>query len=177
MEDRIYRYAFSSKEWLEGFDLCYKLYKRKFTYIKAAIFAVPLLLFIQSVYVDPYYTMGYICIAICAAAALCILMTPKLERRSYEHAVEYLEGDSYELKVEGSRLTLTTMPVPEDEAPPKQPTVVDISDRSYKGIETEDIFGAFTKYASIVVPKGSLSADEQESLRQVLITKQEKTEN
>ena len=174
--DAVFRYAFSQEEWLEGFNLYHKLYRRKFTYIKAAIFAIPLLLFIQSVFVDPYYTMGYICIAVCAAAAVCILMTPKLERRSYEHAIEYLVGDSYELKAEGSRLSLSTLPAPDAETP-SQPTVIDISDKSYKGIETENIFGAFTKYASIVVPKRSLSADEQEALRRILIIKQEKTEN
>ncbi len=175
MENTVFRYAFSKEDWLEGYGVAYKLYKRKFTYIKAALFVIPLILFIQGVIVDPNYTMGYICIAVCAAAVLCILATPKLERRSYEHAAEYLEGDSYELSVEGSRLVLTTVSAPDSEIP-KQPTVVELSDRSFKGVETENIFGAFTKAASIVVPKKSLSADEQEALRSVLITKQEKTE-
>ena len=174
-------YSIDGKEWMEGYDLYQKLYRRKFTYIKAAIFLIPLLLFIQQIWIDPYFTMGYVCIAICLAAIVCIILTPGIERKTTERALSGISGDRYQLTLYDDRLSVETLEYsdkPEDletgaggekirpEKP--KPTEISFSDRSMKVIETEAIFGIFTKEVSVVLPKREMNDYDMETVRKTL---------
>lgn len=152
-------YSVKPEEWLEGYDLYYKLYRRKGTYLKAALFVAALLLFIQQVWLDPYFIMGWICAAVCIGAIVCIVyLTPKMERGTTERALETIKGEKYELLLTEDKLTVSAI-VPEGEETPdgKRPTVIDIRDKSVKIIETEKIIGLFSKDTSVVVPKSELN--------------------
>lgn len=174
-------YSIDENEWLEGYDLYQKLYKRRSVYIKAAIFLIPLILFIQQIWLDPHFTMGYVCIAVCLAAIVCILLTPSLERKNVMRALSGISGDMYQLTLFADKLTVETVAQenrPENLEPdgsgglirPENPapTVIGFDDRSMKVIETEKIFGIFTKQTSIVLPKREMNDHDAETIRKTL---------
>lgn len=181
MEKLRLNYAVSASEWLEGYDLYYKLYRKKFTYIKAALFLIPLLLFLQQVWIDPYYTMGWICIIVCVGAIACIMATPKLERRNSEHALEALKDDRYELTLTDTQLSVRTIisetdeqyldydkdgnPIPQPEI---KPTVIDLAEKGLKLVETESTYAIVSKAINLVVPKSAVNADEAEVLKSAI---------
>lgn len=173
-------YNIEKEEWLEGYDLQWRLFRKKFTYIKAAIFAVPLLLFMQQLWIDPYYTMGWFCLAICIAAISAILATPKMERKSSERALEALKNDTYVLEIDGDKLSVLTV-LPKDDSdlerdengeviplPEIKPSVIDLKDKSVKAVEGEKIIGVFSNDFSAVIPKRPLSMYELGDLKSAL---------
>ena len=159
-------YSIKKDDWLEGYDLGYKLFRKKFTVLKAAIFLIPIALFIDSLVRDPYFTVGYVCIAVCLGAMFCIFATPKMQRRTSEHALDELEGDTYNLKVFDDKLTVETV-LPEGETPPP-PTVISLDDKSLRAVETENIIGVFTKEISLVLPKSAMNQNDLDILRKTL---------
>ena len=180
MENLKISYQISPEEYLEGYDIFYRKKKRKFTFIKAGLFAIALLLFIQQVYIDPYYTIGWICIAICAGAIAAIFGTPKIERRNYEQAIKALTADTYELNVTKESLTVSTV-LPDDSEyleedekgslkphPEIPPTVMDLTDKSFKAYESEGVICAMDRDLSMTVPKSKLSKYDLEALRELL---------
>ena len=178
MEKLNLTYSVAPSEWLEGYDLYYKAYRKKFTYIKAAIFLIPLLLFAQQIFIDPYYTLGWICIIVCIGAIACILATPKLERKNSERALEALRDDKYHLTLTDKKLTVSTIIPESDEQyleydkdgnqrqlPEIPPTVVELDEKGLKLIETGDIFVVMSKSINLVVPKAAMSENETNILR------------
>lgn len=181
MEKLKLTYQIKAEELMEGYDLYYKAFRQKFTYIKAAIFLIPLLLFLQQVWMDPYYTLGWVCIIICIGAIYCILAMPKLERRNTERALSAIKDDSYQLVLTDENLSVSTIIPEEDEKyldvnsdgtlrplPEIRPTVVGFKEKSYRCVETEKIFSVMTKEVSLVIPKNNLSVYEKETLRDSL---------
>lgn len=173
-------YQLTPEEWLSGYDLHEKLFKRKYIIIKAAMFLIPLLLFVWQLWLDPYYTMGWFCLAICIAAVTIILISPRMERKACERALSALKDDRYVLEIEDSKLTLSTI-LPENDdcldrdenggaipLPEIKPTVIDLNENGVKAIEAEKIIGVFSKDFSAVIPKGPLSVYELEDLRKIL---------
>ncbi len=181
MEKLMLCYKLSSEERLEGYDIYYRVKKRKFTFIKAALFAIVLILFIQQVIMDPYYTLGWICIIICAGAIACIFATPKMERKNFERANEALKDDAYRLETDGKTLTVSTVlpdsdgeyldigkdgePIPQPEI---KPTVIDLTAKDFKSFESENVITASDRTAFFTVPKSALSKYEIETLRDAL---------
>ena len=172
-------YSVKLEEWLEGYDIYQKLYRRKFTYIKAAIFLIPLLLFIESLFHQPDYVMGWICIAVCLGAIVCIFATPRLERKNTERALGAIKDDRYELILTEDKITVTTI-IPESEseyldkdsdgnaipAPEIKPTVIDLKDNALKVIETDHVIGFFRKDLSLSVPKSELNEHDLTVIRE-----------
>lgn len=173
-------YNIEKEEWLEGYDLQWRMFRRKFTYIKAAIFVVPALLFVQQLWIDPNYTMGWFCLAICIAVITTIFATPKLERKTYERALEAIKNDAYVLEIEGDKLSVTTI-LPENDPdlekdengeviplPEIKPSVIDLKERNVKTVEGEKIIGVFSNEFSAVIPKRPLSMYEIGDLKSAL---------
>lgn len=172
-------YSIKSEEWMEGYDLYKKMFTRKFTYIKAAIFLIPLLLFVQQVWIDPTYTMGWICIVVCIGAIAAIFANPRLERKNIEHALEAVKDDKYEFTLYDDKFTVSTI-LPENESeyldrdengnavplPEIKPTEVSLKEKGLKIIETEKIFGFYTKAVSLTVPKSALNDRDTAILRE-----------
>ena len=172
-------YSVKPEEWLEGYDIYQKLYRRKFTYIKAAIFLIPLLLFLEQLMHDPYYVMAYVCIAVCIGAIACIFATPKMERKNTERALEAIKDDKYELILTEDKLTVSTI-IPETDGeylekdengepiplPEIKPTVVELADKDLKVVETERIIGVFSKELSLAIPKSELNERDLAILRE-----------
>lgn len=174
-------YSIKKEEWLEGYDQNYNLNRKKFTYIKAAIFLIPLLLFIEQLFHDPYYIMGYVCLAVCIGAIACMFATPKMERRNTERALDAIKDDKYQMTVFDDRITVETIIPESDEEylekdengepkplPKIEPTEILLSDKSLKAIETEKIIGIFTKSVSCFVPKGELNDNDISVLKTAL---------
>ena len=176
-------YSLTADERMESYDLYRRLYKRKFTIIKAALFLIPLILFIQQIWIDPYYTLGYLCAAVCVGAIACILMTPKMERNSVERTAKVLKDDKYEMSVseDGKIMTVSTVLPESDEKfldvdkdgnnipePKIPPTKVDLSEKGVKCVETEKVFSVMSKEICLAIPKGGLSVYEIETLRDCL---------
>lgn len=173
-------YSIKSEEWMEGYDLYKKMFTRKFTYIKAAIFLIPLLLFVQQVWIDPTYTMGWICIVVCIGAIAAIFANPRLERKNTEHALEAVKDDKYEFTLYDDKFTVSTI-LPENESeyldrdengnavplPEIKPTEVSLKEKGLKIIETEKIFGFYTKAVSLTVPKSALNDRDTAILREM----------
>lgn len=178
MEKLKLNYAVSESDWLEGYDLYYRRYRRKFTYIKAALFMIPLLLFIQQIWLDPYYTMGWICIIVCIGAIACIFATPKLERKNSERALTALREDRYELTLTDTDVTVRTIlpesdekyldydkegnPVPQPEI---KPTVVKLGEKGLMLEEMSNAYAIISKEINLVVPKSAMTAEETEILK------------
>lgn len=172
-------YSIKSEEWMEGYDLYKKMFTRKYTYIKAAIFLIPLLLFVQQVWIDPTYTMGWICIVVCIGAIAAIFANPRLERKNTEHALEAVKDDKYEFTLYDDKFTVSTI-LPENESeyldrdengnavplPEIKPTEVSLKEKGLKIIETDKIFGFYTKAVSLTVPKSALNDRDTAILRE-----------
>ena len=181
MEKLKLTYSIKKEEWLEGYDLSYSLFRKKFTYIKAAVFLIPLLLFIEQLFRDPHFKMGYVCVAVCIGAIVCIFATPKMERRTAERALDSLSGDIYCLTLYEDRLKIETI-IPEGEEkyldrdengepiplPKIEPTVIPLSDKSLRATETDSIIGVFTKAISCVIPKSGLNDNDLDVLKTAL---------
>lgn len=174
-------YSVEKEEWLEGYDLSYNLYRKKFTYIKAAIFLIPLLLFIEQLFHDPKFIMGYVCIAVCIGAIACIFATPKMERAAAERALDGIAGDTYQMTLTEENITFETVKanigeelLEQDadgktvELPKTEPVTVSLSDKSFRAIETEKIVGVFTKGISYVLPKSQMNDYDLDTLRKGL---------
>lgn len=162
-------YSLASENYLEASDIQYNLFRKKTTYIKAAVFAIPLLLFIQQIFLDPYYIIGWLCIAICIAAVAAILNSPKLEKANAQHAAYILKDRQLHLEIDDSKLILSKI-IPEGSE--ARICAVDLQEKGVKTLETEKIIGVFTKNESVVVPKEKLSVYEIEALRDVLKIKE-----
>ena len=149
----------SPDEWLEGYDLYYKKFRQKFTYIRAALFIIPMLLFLQQVWLQPSFIMGWVCIAVCVAAVVCIFLNPKNERNAAAHALEGLVDKSFEVALSDDRITVSEV-VPEggEQKPPAAVVV-------FSAEETERVFAVMSKSGFIAVPKGGLSKYDLEALR------------
>ena len=174
-------YSVKAEEWLEGYDIYYKTFRRKFTYIKAAIFLIPLLLFAQQIILEPTYTMGWVCIVICIAAIACIFAMPGVERKNTERALGAIKDDKYELILTDDKLTVSTI-LPDNEAdylendadgnvipaPEIKPTVVDLKEKGLQLVETEKIIGVFTKSLSLAIPKSELNVHDKTVLRETI---------
>ena len=178
MEPLKLSYKISKEEFLEGYDIFYQKKKKKSTIIKAVMFLVVLVLFIQQVIIDPYYTMGWICIIICVGAIACIFATPKMERNSYERAVKALIDDTYELTLTKEKLTVSTVLADSDNKylevdkdgntishPKIVPTEIDLLDKHFRAYETENVFSVMNKDISLTIPKSKLTKYDIEAIR------------
>lgn len=174
-------YPIKPEEWLEGYDLYQKMYRRKFTYIKACAFLIPLILFLQQIWIDPYFTVGYICIAVCVGAIVCIFLTPGIERKTTERALEAIKDDNYVLTLFDDRIEISTVLPESDEKflepdesgakkplPEIAPTVILLSEKNLRAVETEKIIGVFTSKTSAVIPKSALNDRDVSVLKTAL---------
>ena len=178
MENITLSYKISLEERLEGYDIYYRVKKRKFTFIKAAAFAIMLILFIQQVIMNPKYTLGWICIIVCLGAIACIFATPKMERKNYGYANEALKDDVYRFEMSKDKILVSTVLPDSDEKyldidkegnavsqPEIQPTAVDMTDRKFSAYESENVFTVSDSGAFFTVPKSGLSKYEEQELR------------
>lgn len=172
------KYGIDKNEWLEGWEIYYKTYKQKSVYIRAAVFLIPLALFVEQVVRDPSYGVGWVCVGICIACIAALFFSKHTEKKNYINALEALKDDEYILTVDGSTLTLETV-LPESdkeflepdeegnlkEYPAIEPTVCDLSDNSLKCFETENIIGLFSEKLGCVIPKAKINEDELNELK------------
>lgn len=171
MEKLKLTYKIAPEEWLEGYDIYFAKFRKKSMIFRAAIFVIPLLLFIQQIWLDPKFVMGWVCIAVCIGAIFCIFANAKMERRMSERALDEIKDDSYELSLCDDRLVVeTVIPEAEDaeEGQKIAPTVIEFSDKTYSAVETEKVFAAVTKAVCTVIPKAGLSVYDTETLRDAL---------
>ncbi|MCD7771051.1 MAG: hypothetical protein LUH23_03050 [Oscillospiraceae bacterium] len=173
-------YGFNQESWLEGYDMYYKLYKRKRTILFVVLFLVLGLLFVQQVVMDPTYGVGWMCLAICLAVAVVYALSPWYERKNVQKALPAIENDRYILKIYPEKITVRTI-LPEDDSQYLEPdesgnlkpypeipeTVIDLSDKTLKTAETDKMFAVYTKYTQCIIPKGDLSEEELERLRKI----------
>ncbi len=173
-------YGFHQESWLEGYDMYYKLYRRKRTILFVVLFLVLGLLFVQQVVMDPTYGVGWMCLAICFAVAVVYALSPWYERKNVIKALPAIENDRYVLKIYPEKITIRTI-ISEDDSQYLEPdesgnlkpyptipeTVIDLSDKTLKTAETEKMFAVFTKYTQSIIPKEDLSEEELERLRKI----------
>ncbi len=173
-------YKISKEEWLSGYDLYYNLFKKKTTYLKAAIFVIPLILFIEQVIRDPSFTVGWVCIGICVAMIGSALFTGKLERKNMATALDAIKDDSYVLNLYEDRLTVKTIvnESPEnleyDENGELKPlpeipeSVCELTDKTLKVYETKDLVALFSRKGSFFVPKSAINESDLDILTSCL---------
>lgn len=174
-------YKISKENWLKGYDLYYGLFKKKITFIKAALFLIPLLLFGQQVVMEPSYMAGWVCITICIAIIVGTLIMPKLERKNTANALDAIADDSYVLELFDDKFSITTKifesednleydengevkPLPEIPA-----SVCELTEKSLKGYETEDLIALFSQRGSFFIPKCELDGISYETIKASLI--------
>ncbi len=172
-------YGFEQESWLEGYDMYYKLYRKRRTIIFAVIFLVLALLFVQQVAVDPTYGVGWMCLVICVAIAVVYLISPVIEKKNVKNALPAIENDRYVVRIYPEKVTVKTI-LPEDDEKYLEPdetgelkpypeipeTVIDLSDKTLKTAETDKMFAIYTKYTQCIITKKDLSEDEIEKLRE-----------
>ncbi len=169
-------YKIDKEDWLLGFDLYYKLFKRNTAYIRAIIFAIPLVLFIEQVIKDPTFTVGWVCIGVCCAMIAIALLGKKTERKNMATAVEAIQNDRYILSLFDDRLTVKTE-ICEDPAnleydengevkplPEIPESVCEFDDKILKVYETERLVALFSRRASFFVPKKEIEPNDLEVL-------------
>ncbi len=166
-------YGFNQESWLQGYDMYYKLYRRKRTILFVVLFLVLGLLFVQQVVMDPSYGVGWMCLAICLAVAVVYALSPWYERKNVIKALPAIENDRYILKIYLEKITIRTI-LPEDDSQYLEPdesgnlkpypeipeTVIDLSDKTLKTAETDKMFAVYTKYTQSIIPKSDLSEEE-----------------
>lgn len=166
-------YSIDKNEWLEGWNIYFKTFKQKWVYIRAAIFLVPLALFVEQVVRDPSYGVGWVSIGICIACISALFFSRNTEKKNYINALEALKDDEYILTVDGATLTLETI-LPESdkeflepdeegnlkEYPAIEPTVCDLTDKTLKCFETQNIIGLFSEKFGCVIPKAKIDENE-----------------
>ncbi|MBQ8623276.1 MAG: hypothetical protein IJ424_02725 [Oscillospiraceae bacterium] len=165
-------YKITKEDWLSGYDLYFNLFTKKTTYIKAAIFVVPLILFIEQVIRDPKFTVGWVCIAACVMMIVSAFISNKLERKNIANALDAIKDDIYILNLFDDRLTVKTIvnESPEnleyDENGELKPlpeipeSVCEFSEKTLKVYETEKIIGLFSRRGSFFIPKAGLDENE-----------------
>ncbi len=173
-------YKLSKENWLKGYDLYYSLFKKRSTYVKAAIFVVPLLLFVQQVFIDPSYTLGWVCIVVCAAMIAATLITPKLERKNTANALDAISDDVYTLELYDDKFVVTTkvvekienLELDENGEPKPLPeipaSVCELDEKSLKCYETADVLGLFSHKGSFFIPKSELDDESLNILKDSL---------
>ncbi len=160
-------YNLTKEEYLKGWDLYYKKYKKLNDYIKAAVFALLSVFFIQQVYLDPTYGIGWAGIAVCWLYVVYILVfTKRMVRKRYELAVSELIKDSYTVSDEnpdGVEITVT-LPMAEELSTEADENVESLKPKEIVNlypygskdvtlIDSEDILWLTNKAASQVIPK------------------------
>lgn len=172
------KYGIDKNEWLEGWEIYYKTYKQKWVYIRAAVFLIPLALFVEQVVRDPSYGVGWVSIGICIACMAVLFFSKHTEKKNYINALEALKDDEYILTVDGTALTLETL-LPESdkeflepdeegnlkEYPAIDPTTLDLADKTVKCFETENIIGLFSDKLGCVIPKAKIDENELGELK------------
>lgn len=165
-------YKISKDDWLNGYDLYYSLFKKKTTYLKAAIFVIPLVLFIEQVIRNPGFTVGWVCIGVCVAMIVSALMSIKLDRKNMATALEAIKDDSYVLNLFEDRLTVKTTinESPEnleyDENGELKPlpeipeSVCELTEKSLKVYETKDLVALFSHKGSFFIPKKDVNESD-----------------
>ncbi len=172
-------YGFEQESWLEGYDMYYKLYRKRRTIIFAVIFLVLALLFVQQVAVDPTYGVGWMCLVICVAIAVVYLISPVIEKKNVKNALPAIENDRYVVRIYPEKVTVKTILPADDEKylepdetgelkpyPEIPETVIDLSDKTLKTAETDKMFAIYTKYTQCIITKKDLSEDEIKMLRE-----------
>lgn len=175
-------YKISKEEWLKGYDIYASMFKKKSAYLRAAIFVVPLALFIEQIIRDSSYTMGWICIVICVAMITAALLTPIIERKQTAQALDAIADDTYVLELYDDRFTVSTK-ICEDEKnleydengevrplPEIPASVCELSEKSLRGCETADIIALFSNKGSFFIPKSALDSESLETFKTSLIS-------
>lgn len=174
-------YVITKEHWLEGWDIYYMLFRRKWAYIRAGVFVIPLVLFVDQVIRQPSYGIGWMSIAICLACMASPILLKKKERMQYDAALDGIKDGSFEVTIDGSTLTLKTI-VPESEVEyldkdedgnpiPLEPipeSVCDLSDKKLKCVETANIIGIYSKKGSYIITKEGLTDEEITSVTAAL---------
>lgn len=166
-------YKINKEQWLEGWDIYYSLYRQKWAYVRAGIFLIPLILFVDQVIKEPSYGIGWMSIAICLACMVSPILLKKKERRQYSDALDGINDGSFEVTVDGTTLTLETIvseteseyldkdedgnPIPLEPVPK---SVCDLSDKDVKCVDTANIIGIYSKKGSYIITKEGLSEEE-----------------
>ncbi len=175
-------YGFEQESWLEGYDMYYKLYRRRRTIAFVVLFLVLALLFVQQVVLDPSYGVGWMCLAICLAVAVVYALSPWYERKNVIKALPAIENDRYVMKIYPNKITIRTI-IPEEDSQYLEPdesgnlkpypeipeTVIDLTDKTLKTAETDMMFAVYTKYTQSIIPKGDLREEEIERLRERVV--------
>ncbi|MCD8108423.1 MAG: hypothetical protein LUE20_10775 [Oscillospiraceae bacterium] len=175
-------YGFNQESWLEGYDMYYKMYRRRRTIAFVVLFLVLALLFVQQVVMDPSYGVGWTCLAICLAVAVVYALSPWYERKNVIKALPAIENDRYVMKIYPNKITIRTI-IPSDDSQYLEPdesgnlkpypeipeTVIDLSDKTLKTAETDKMFAVYTKYTQSIIPKSDLSEEELLVLRERVV--------
>lgn len=186
-------YKVSSEQWIQGWEKYYDTFRFKGQVIRAAIFLVPLILFVEQVIKDPSYGAGWICIVICLLSMAVLLLSKFTEKRNYIKLLEVGATDTFTLSVadndlmlikveEGQNQTVTVeddnvsiegeladdADLDKEELSDIPPMKCDLSDKLVKAFESDEFFGIFSDILSCVIPKSQLSEEDASSLREAL---------
>ena len=158
-------YNLTKEEYLKGWDLYYKRYKKINEYIKAIVFALISILFIQQIYLDPTYGIGWAGTIVCWLYVVYIfIFTKPVAKKRYELALDELVKDELVISGENSEgLEITTV-IAEEVSTADESNVENSEQRSISHlypydskdsalIEKEDILWITAKEASQVIPK------------------------
>ena len=174
-------YKISKEEWLKGYDIYASIFKKKSAYLKAAIFVIPFALCLDQVIRDPSYTMGWICIVVSLAMIVAALITPRIERKQTETALDAIKDDTYVLELYDDKFTVATK-ICEDESnleygadgelkplPEIPVSQCYLNDKSLRGKETDGIIALFSHTGSFFIPKSALDGESLEIFKTALI--------
>ncbi len=173
-------YKISKDDWMKGYDLYFKMFKRRSMIIKAGIFAVTSLLFIDQIVKDPSNTTGWLCFIVCIAMVAMILMNSRIERKNMMRALDGIVDDTYVFDLFDDSFTVKTIVSEKEEnleydeegnivpLPDIEPSVCYFNDRGLRCIETSDIYAVFSYRGCFFIPKAELSDSQNGELKNSL---------
>lgn len=171
------QYKISKDDWMKGYDLYFKMFKKRSTIAKAGIFAATALLFVDQIIKDPASSTGWLCFIVSIAMVVMIFVNTRVERKNMLRALEGIDGDSYVFELYDDRFTVKTVVCEKEEnleydaegnpipLPEIEPSVCYFNDRGIRCIETSDVYAVFSYKGSFFVPKNELSDSDNSALK------------
>ncbi len=173
-------YKISKDVWMKGYDLYFNTFKKRSMILKASIFTVTSLLFIDQIVRDPANSTGWLCFIVCIAMVAMILMNSRIERKNMFKALDGIDGDTYIFDLFDDSFTVKTIVSESEEnleydeegnvvpLPEIQPSVCRFDDKGIRCIETSELFAIFSYRGCFFVPKAELNEEEYQALKQAL---------
>ncbi len=176
------QYKISKDDWMRGYDLYFKIFKKRSMIIKAAIFAATSLLFVDQIVKDPSNTTGWLCFIVCVAMVAMILMNSRIERKNMQKALEGITDDTYVFDLFDDCFTVKTIVSEKEEnleydedgniipLPEIKPSVCYFNDRGLRCVEISELYAVFSYRGCFFIPKTGLDTAENDALKQSLMT-------